>query len=923
MKKIKLSIFLILTVLSLGYCQEQKKKNILFIAIDDLKPTIGAFGDDFAKTPNMDRLADKGTVFLNNHCQQAVCGPSRASLLTGLRPDIVKVWDLKTKIRSKRPDVITLPQYFKNNGYLTFGVGKIYDPRTVDKQQDELSWTEYTLPEKLKYPSNKAPAFSYYQDPENIKRIRDLRKEAEEKGIEKKKINKWVQNRFKPAFEKADVSDDAYIDGAITNQGMQYIKELAQKNEPFFLAVGYKRPHLPFAAPAKYWDLYEEDEVPLAQFQQKVEGGYDKAYHTSSELRNYKTEGLEVGESDGLAVISEKGQRQLIHGYYAATSYVDALIGKLLTQLKESDLDKNTIIILWGDHGWHLGDHRLWNKHSNFEQATRSPMIIVDPSQKTVKHVNSVTEFVDIYPTLADLAGIPVPTEGLSGKSLKPLLDGSEETIKDYAMTQIARGKVNGYSLRSGNIRYTAWYDGAPRLKKSLEGCKRVAEELYDYSEDPLETKNLVNDKKHHKDLIRMRVLFMDFFKNDRTYQTLKFSAAAPVDKEQWLIDAEERIEKHRKGNIELTVLDKKGKPFEGEVKVEQIRHQFRFGGIINSKLFISDKKEIYQQNFLSLFENAGYANALKIKHKNAFEERNPIIAPFLKENNIPVRGHALVWEKTKNMPKYIQKHVVDTDTAKAMKLLEEYVKHGLTKYDAVEWDVLNEPRECHDIQDLTKQNSWAHWFKYADQVRKNKDVTFYLNENKVISAPYKLADKNIAFHYKVIEDLIAEGAPVEALGFQSRMKQHIKPEDIYARLEKFAEFGLPILGTEFEIVDSSYQKFTEEDRAKMTEEIMTIYFSHPLVEGLYVWTPIGEERKAFFDLNGKPRAEAKVWKSQLAKWNTNLTASSNKNGKINYKGFKGTYKASITQNGKVYTKIFNAEDKQNSIKLKLTDLEN
>ncbi|NME71453.1 sulfatase-like hydrolase/transferase [Flammeovirga aprica] len=920
MKKYFLSLFL-LTVLSTGY--SQNKKNVLFIAIDDLKPTIGAFGDDYAKTPNMDRLADKGTVFLNNHCQQAVCGPSRASLMTGLRPDIVKVWDLKTKIRKQRPDVVTLPQYFKNNGYLTYGVGKIYDPRSVDKQQDQQSWTEYTLPNQLRYPEGKqAPALSYYQNPENVKRVRALRKEAEAKGIEKKKINKWVQERFKPAFEKADVSDDAYIDGAITKQGEAYIKALAKQDQPFFLAVGYKRPHLPFAAPTKYWDLYNENEVPLAKFQQKVEGGYEKAYHNSSELQGYKTEGLDISEADGVVKISEKGQRQLIHGYYAATSYVDALVGRLITQLEENKLDKNTIIILWGDHGWHLGDHLLWNKHSNFEQATRSPMIIVDPSQKTVKQVSSVTEFVDIYPTLADMAGLPVPTEGLSGKSLKPLLDGSEKTIKKYAMTQIARGKINGYSLKSGNIRYTAWYDGNPRLKKTLEGCTLKAEELYDYKADPLETRNLAKDKAYKQKLDEMRDLFMEFFKNDRAYHSHSFGAVNGK-KADWRIEAEARIEEHRKGDVKLTVLDKKGKPFNGKVKIEQVRHQFRFGGVINTQLFTSEKKEKYQEAFLSLFENAGYENAFKIKHKRLYDKRHQEIAPFLKENNIPLRGHALVWEKTKNMPKNIQQYVNETDTATLIQQLENYVKYGLTEYDVMEWDVLNEPRECHAVQDLTKQNTWAYWFEYADKVRKNKQVKFYLNENKVISAPYKVADKNIQFHYKVIEDILAVNAPLEALGFQSRMKQHIKPEDLYARLEKFASFGLPMLGTEFEIVDSPYQKFTEADRAQITEEAMTVYFSHPQVEGFYVWTPFGEDRKAFFDLDANPRAEAKVWAKKINEWSTSLEANADKKGKVAFRGFKGTYKVTITQNGKTYSKLFEAEDSQNDIKVKLKDLTN
>ncbi|OHX64070.1 sulfatase-like hydrolase/transferase [Flammeovirga pacifica] len=920
MKKYILSILFITCAWFSSHAQE--KKNILFIALDDLKPTIGAFGDDYAITPNMDRLADQGTVFLNNHCQQAVCGPSRASLLTGLRPDIVQVWDLKTKFRNKRPDVVTLPQYFKESGYLTYGVGKIYDPRTVDSKLDAPSWSEYTYPNELKYAEGYGePAFSYYQDPYNIQKIRSLRKEAMEKGIEKKKINKWVQNQFKPAFEKADVPDNAYIDGAITNQGIEYIKELSKQDKPFFLAVGYKRPHLPFAAPSKYWDMYKEDEVPLAKFQHKVEGGYDKAYHTSNELRGYKTEGLEVGQEDGLAVVSEKGQRQLIHGYYAATSYVDKLVGQLLDQLHDSNLDKNTIIILWGDHGWHLGDHRLWNKHSNFEQAARSPMIIVDPTQKTVKHVNSVTEFVDIYPTLADMAGLPVPTH-LSGKSLQPVLTGEKESVKDYAITQIARGQINGYSLKSGHYRYTVWYNNNPRLKKSLKDCKRVAEELYDYEKDPLETVNHVNEKEYKATLEAMRALFLDFFNKERQYKDFSIGKvnATETPTAGWEADALARIEKHRKGDVSLTVYNKKGKLIEGEIKVEQISHQFRWGGIIDSRLLGGKDRAKYQAEFAQLFEHAGYENALKIKHKKLYNNFHKVINPFLKENDITLRGHALVWEKVKNMPPSVGKFAAQNDTAQLMAGLEEYVDYGLNNYDVIEWDLLNEPRECHEVQDLTKQNSWAHWFEYGDKVRKDKNVKFYLNENKVISAPYKIAEKNINFHFKVIEDILAEGAPLEALGFQSRIKQHIKPEDVYQRLNKFAEFGLPMLGTEFEIVDSGYQKFTDKDREEITKEMMTIYFSHPQVEGLYVWTPFGQNKKAFYDLDLNPRPEAKVWKDQLNKWTTNLTADI-KNGKADFRGFKGKYKVSYTNKGKTYSKIFEVTDSENNIEVKLTEL--
>ncbi|MCK5782435.1 MAG: sulfatase [Flavobacteriales bacterium] len=490
------------------------KKNILFIAIDDMKPILGAYGDDFAISPNIDKLADQGVVFDNNHCQYAVCGPSRASLLSGQRPDQTQILDLKTKIRSKRPNVTTLPQHFKQSGYITYGVGKIYDPRSVDKKLDEKSWTKYIYPPQLKYHEGyKTPEFSYYQKPDNRARIAELRKEAVEKGIEKKKINKYILKRFKPAYEKADVPDDAYIDGAIVNGGIELMKEAKATGKPFFLAVGFKRPHLPFNAPTKYWDMYDESKVPLAAFQQKVVGGYERAYHKSPELGSYQVPGYTYHPVNGVIEMPEEQQRTMIHAYYAATTYVDAQVGKLMAELEKEGLADNTIVILWGDHGWHLGDHSLWNKHSDFEQATRSPMIIFDPSIGKKIVVNSPTEFVDIYPTLCDLVDIEAP-QNLAGTSLKPLINGSKDRVKDYAVSEITRGEIIGYSLRTDRYRLTTWVDNDPRYAKKLNSKNIVAEELYDYETDPLETVNLTKDKKYKDVLKKLRADFKDYFNN-------------------------------------------------------------------------------------------------------------------------------------------------------------------------------------------------------------------------------------------------------------------------------------------------------------------------------------------------------------------------------------------------------------------------
>jgi len=335
------------------YSQESKKPNILFIAIDDLKPTLGSYGDNIAITPNIDNIADKGSVFLNNHTQQAVCGPSRASLMTGKRPDYTKVRDLKTKMRDINPDILSIPQYFKENGYTTVGTGKIYDPRCVDEFRDKPSWSvPYISENDIPYPAEYGkPVLGYYQSAEVKKKYAEIELEAKSKG--KKNTSAYARKNYKPPFEISNVPDEAYTDGAIAEHALTLLDDLDENSEkPFFLAVGFKRPHLPFVAPKKYWDLYNKDDIQLAPYQKKAVNAPDIAYHNSGELRSYKSPDIEYQINDeNLLELDAKTQKDLIHGYYACVSFVDSQIGKIMKSLKEKGLDKNTIIVIWGDHG--------------------------------------------------------------------------------------------------------------------------------------------------------------------------------------------------------------------------------------------------------------------------------------------------------------------------------------------------------------------------------------------------------------------------------------------------------------------------------------------------------------------------------------------------------------------------------------------
>ena len=327
-----------------------------------------------AETPYLDELSSRSTLFLNNHTQQAICGPSRASIMTGKRPDYTKVRDLKTKMRDMVPDIITMPQYLKDQGYYTVGLGKIFDPRCVDEFRDKPSWSVPFVPaHKLDYPDAYGPpAIGFYQNPKIKEKIRILRNEAKSKG--EKNLGKYVRDRYKPPFEMSTAPDAAYVDGALAVEANKLLDEFETKtSKPFFLAVGFKRPHLPFTAPKKYWDLYDASKIEISKYQQDSENGPSIAYHSSGELRSYITPEItyEISKNNRV-ILSEDLQKNLIHGYYASTSFIDAQIGKIMAKLKATGLDKNTIIVVWGDHGWHLGDHGLWNKHSNFEQATRA-----------------------------------------------------------------------------------------------------------------------------------------------------------------------------------------------------------------------------------------------------------------------------------------------------------------------------------------------------------------------------------------------------------------------------------------------------------------------------------------------------------------------------------------------------------------------
>ncbi|QDU57333.1 sulfatase [Aeoliella mucimassa] len=419
--------------------------NVLLICVDDLKPTLGCYGDPLAQTPNIDRLAAQGVLFERAYCNQAVCAPSRNSLLSGLRPQTLGIYDLGTYFRLSAPDAVTLPQCFKQQGYHTLGMGKIYHTAHGNRD-DRSSWSE---------PFRGTPGMIYLDSPATSE-----------------------DGRRGPAFEAADVDDSKYTAGILADLAVKRLrKPRSEDDPPVFMAVGFHRPHLPFNSPKKYWDLYDRDEFELPEYRTAPEGAPSYAPTTWGELRNY-------GNIPKTGPLSDELQLELIHGYYAAVSYTDAEVGRLMDVLAETGQAANTIVVLWGDHGWHLGDHGMWCKHTNYEQATRIPLIIAGPGVEPGVVKNSLVETVDIYPTLCELAGITAP-DTLDGKSFAQVLTDHDSVVRNAAVQVYPRGKRLGQTIRTERYRLVEWKGPGDEPEY----------ELYDYQDDPQETRNLADEQ--------------------------------------------------------------------------------------------------------------------------------------------------------------------------------------------------------------------------------------------------------------------------------------------------------------------------------------------------------------------------------------------------------------------------------------------
>lgn len=444
--------------------------NVLFIAVDDLRPELGCYGKP-VQSPHIDQLAREGTLFERAYVQCALCMPSRASLMTGRRPDTTGVVDFTVRFRDVPGDVVTLPQHFKNHGYHAAAFGKLFH------NDDPVSWSERL------WKSNRARYHTEFG-----KQVLAWIKEDYRRLTYVWDLGDGVTKTKRPGclpWEAPDVPDNALRDGHIADAAIAKMKEV--KDKPFFLAVGFHKPHLPFIAPKKYFDLYDRERIPLATNPFPPRDAPRFATYNWNDLRHY------YGIPD-VGPVSEEQARDLKHAYYACVSFMDAQVGRLLKCLEELGLRDNTIVVLWGDHGWQLGEHGMWDKHSNFETSTWAPLIIRTPGQKPGR-TKALVEFVDIYPTLSELCGLPLD-DGLEGHSFSPLIKDPDREWKSAAFSQYRRvipgyGQISrgmGYSMRTDRYRFTEWL---------VPGTDFRAYELYDHRTDPDENINLAVAAEH------------------------------------------------------------------------------------------------------------------------------------------------------------------------------------------------------------------------------------------------------------------------------------------------------------------------------------------------------------------------------------------------------------------------------------------
>ncbi|MGB7345799.1 MAG: sulfatase [Pirellulaceae bacterium] len=475
---------LFLSAILAGVASADRRPNVLFIVADDLNCAISPYGDPIAVTPHLTELAARGVTFRRAYCQQAVCNPSRSSFLTGLRPETVGVDDLRKGFRDTAPhgkDLVTLPQHFKNQGYFCQNIGKMFH-NMGDQTHDPASWSVPELLHKGTHGDDTSFALTWTKNREGDNRPYKA-----------------------PVTEALDIPDTVYRDGQISQHAAEMLRSY-KAEKPFFLAVGFWRPHLPFVAPRKYWELYEADSIPAPPSSLPPKNSPEIAIHPSREIKGY---GLVPQDRP----FNDSEIQHYRHGYYASISFMDAQIGKLLSALQQGGHDKNTIIVFTSDHGFHIGEKSLWGKTSNFELDARVPLIVCDPSRPRThgQSTESLAELIDLYPTIAELSQTQNRlSERIEGVSLTPILDDTSKTVQSAAFTRHQQPfygtsknwKAWGHSVRTDRWRFTQW--------RSIETGEVIARELYDHNNDPHETENVADSTQNREEIKRLEQLLTE-----------------------------------------------------------------------------------------------------------------------------------------------------------------------------------------------------------------------------------------------------------------------------------------------------------------------------------------------------------------------------------------------------------------------------
>lgn len=722
--------------LGLVYTWADERPNVLFIAIDDLRPELASYGAK-VKTPNIDQLAASGMKFNRAYCQQAVCGASRLSIMGGLYPTLtgeqtfhVDGW------RKRHPELLTMNQHFGSQGYQTIGLGKIYHG-TGGVGVDKENWQKWHLLNA-----------DHYALEENTTALKNALAAAKQSNSNDPPKG--------PSTEMADVPDDTYVDGKRARKAANLLKQLADEDKPFFLAVGFTKPHLPFVAPKKYWDLYKREDFSMPK-NSGIPPGYPEyaANLPAYELKKYSDINNRLPTE-----FPDQLNKLLLHGYAACTSYADANVGTVLDALKKHGLADNTIVVLWGDHGWKLGDHSSWCKHTNFECDTRVPLLIRAPSS-TPGETNRLVELIDLYPTLCDLTGTDIPKH-CQGKSFKPLISDPEKGHRSFAYSTYPARKDIGHSVRFGNFRYTEWHQPNGKVKAKV---------LTNLKLDPGEVTNSIDDPQ-----------FAELAKKGETYVEQAIATAMKP--------------KRDKLKTEATVPSLK----------KAIAGRFKIGvGTSVATTQNPDDVALLKKHFDAITpENCMKSTKLQ-KNQGEFDfEQADKMVEFCTANDIDIVGHCLVWARPGTTPKWFFKDG-DQPVSKEelLKRLETHIKTVVGRYKGKikMWDVVNEALADSDdeyLRDIEWNNILGEEFlvkafQYAKEA--DPDALLIYNDYRC-DHPGKL--KKLV---RLIKSVREQGGPIEALGLQAHYEYGMIPyQGIETAMAEMRKLGVKIVFSELDM---------------------------------------------------------------------------------------------------------------------------